>query len=243
MPHKDVYKIYGWMCYTRPMSTVYIVATPIGNLEDMTHRAVRTLQEVDIIYCEDTRTSRKLLDHYDITTRTESYHAHSSDARHESIIEHIRQGTTIALISDAGTPTISDPGVKLVAAIRKQLPDVRISPIPGASALMSALCVSGISSAHFTFLGFLPHKKGRQSIFEKVRDMDHTAVFYESPHRLMKTLASLRDTLPQERTVVIARELTKIYEEVVQGSAEYVYDHFDKNPESVRGEFVIMVSS
>lgn len=221
---------------------VYIIATPIGNLEDMTHRAIRILSEVDVIFCEDTRTSRKLLEHYGINTPTESYHAHSSDARHESIKERLRQGATIALISDAGTPTISDPGVRLIAELRGEFPDIQISPIPGPSALMSALSVSGISSSPFTFLGFLPHKKGRQTIFKKIQDSDHTIACYESPHRIMKTLSSLAEVIDGHRTVVIARELTKIHEQVVSGTSQEVYDFFDKNPEYVRGEFVIMIS-
>ncbi|MCD8495054.1 MAG: 16S rRNA (cytidine(1402)-2'-O)-methyltransferase [Candidatus Pacebacteria bacterium] len=224
------------------MSTLYIVATPIGNLEDITFRAVRILNEVDIILCEDTRTTKKLLEAHAISyKKLVSYHAHSQDARHQEILTWLKEGMNIALVSDAGTPTISDPGVKLVQLIYTELPDVTISPIPGASALMSALSMSGISSAQFVFYGFLPHKKGRAKIFQDMADQEHTCVCYESPHRLMKTLEAFTTYLPPEKTVVVVREITKIYEQAVRGSAQEVYTHFQNHPDTVRGECVIVV--
>lgn len=222
---------------------LYIVATPIGNLEDISARALRILREVDIIFCEDTRVTKKLCDRYEITTHLESYHAHSTQGKEDYIISLLGEGKTLALVSDAGTPTISDPGVKLVSAIREQLPQIAVSPIPGSSALMSALSMSGISSAQFTFLGFLPHKKGRQTLFQEIIESDRTMVFYESPHRLMKTLHSLVETLPEQRTVGVARELTKIHESFIAGSAGEVYHYFDTHPDEVRGECVVIISA
>jgi 16S rRNA (cytidine1402-2'-O)-methyltransferase len=222
---------------------LYIIATPIGNLEDISARAVRILREVDIIFCEDTRVTRKLLNHYDIDTPTKSYHAHSTDGKEDYIIELLQEGKSLALVSDAGTPTISDPGVKLVARVQESLPDVAISPIPGPSALMSALSVSGISSARFTFLGFLPHKKGRQTLFNEIAEADETMVFYESTHRLIKTLQALSEVLDEKRVVVVARELTKIYESVIKGSPVHVLAHFEDHPDQVKGECVIIVGA
>jgi 16S rRNA (cytidine1402-2'-O)-methyltransferase len=221
---------------------LYIIATPIGNLEDISARAVRILNEVDIIFCEDTRVTKKLLNKYEIDTPTKSYHAHSTDGKEDYIIELLREGKNIALVSDAGTPTISDPGVKLVARVQESLPDIMISPIPGPSALMSALSVSGVSSAQFVFLGFIPHKKGRQTLFQEIADSTRTMVFYESTHRLMKTLQSLSEALDEQRIVVVARELTKIYESVIKGSSKEVLAHFEANPDQVKGECVIIVA-
>jgi 16S rRNA (cytidine1402-2'-O)-methyltransferase len=221
--------------------SLYIVATPIGNLEDMSARAVRILREVDVILCEDTRVTGKLLQHYAIDAKTMSYHAHSNDNREDEIINMLREGKSLALVSDAGTPTISDPGVKLVARVRDEMPDVVVSPIPGPSALMSALSVSGVSSARFTFLGFLPHKKGRQTIFNEIAESKETMVFYESTHRIMKTLESLHTIIP-ERTIVIARELTKMYEQVKVGEVREVYEYFQNNTDKIRGEFVVIVA-
>jgi len=221
---------------------LYIVATPIGNLEDISARALRILGEVDVVLCEDTRVTKKLLDHYAITTKTISYHAHSDDNREQEIIEILKEGKNLALVSDAGTPTISDPGVKLVESVRKALPEAFISSLPGPSALMSALSVSGISSAQFVFLGFLPHKKGRETLFKEISESKRTVAFYESPHRIEKTLQKLSEILDAQRNIVIARELTKIYEEVVFGSPEYVYNYFREHSDKVRGEFVVIVS-
>lgn len=172
-----------------------------------------------------------------------SYHAQSSEAKEDEIVSLLREGKTLALVSDAGTPTISDPGVKLVARVRRDLPEVAVSPIPGPSALMSALSVSGISSAQFVFLGFLPHKKGRETLFQEILESKRTMAFYESPHRIMKTLERLAEVLPEKREVAIARELTKIYEQVVSGSTQEVLQYFTDNPDKVRGEFVVVVGS
>jgi 16S rRNA (cytidine1402-2'-O)-methyltransferase len=225
------------------MAKLYIVATPIGNLEDMTLRALRILKEVDVILCEDTRVTKKLLNHYEITTPTLSYHAHSKLSQVDKIFDLFRDGKDLALVSDAGTPTISDPGVLLVQQIREEFGDlVQILPIPGPSALTAALSISGISSAQFTFFGFLPHKKGRETIFKQLAEAKSASVFYESPHRILKTLDALRGHVVGNRKITIAREVTKLYEDVITGNAEEVYDYFFNNPEKVRGEFVVIVA-
>ncbi len=221
---------------------LYVVATPIGNLGDMTHRAIETLKSVNLVLCEDTRVTRHLLDHYSIGTGTMSYHAQSKLSKHEKIIEMLREGKSLALVSDAGTPTISDPGVMLIEMIKKELPEVKIIAVPGASALTAALSISGIPSPQFTFYGFLPHKKGRETIFKEIAVSDRTSVFYESPHRIEKTLESLAKHLPEAKKVVIAREITKVFEETVSGSANEVKGYFGRNPDKVRGEFVVIVS-
>lgn len=225
------------------MSTLYIVATPIGNLEDMTLRAIRILKEVDVIACEDTRTTKVLLNHYEIKTPTTSYHSHSTKGKEEHIIDLLKDGKDVALVSDAGTPAISDPGVLLVERVHNELGgDVKIVAVPGASALTSAYSISGISGNEFIFLGFLPHKKGRDTLFNEIKDSKRTIAFYESPHRIMKTLEELYSRLDEKRIVSVGRELTKQFEEVVRGSAEMVRDYFVKNEEKVRGEFVVIVS-
>ena len=224
------------------MSKLYIVATPIGNLEDITLRALRVLKEADMILCEDTRVTRKLLNHYDIKTPTRSYHAHSKLSQVEKIFELLRVEKNLALVSDAGTPTISDPGVLLLRQVREEFGDeVDIIVIPGPSALVSALSVSGITSAQFTFYGFLPHKKGRETIFKEIANSKRTSVFYESPHRIIKTLDSLGKYLKEDRKMAVARELTKIYEEVIRGSINEVHAYFTDNPDKVRGEFVVII--
>lgn len=225
------------------MGELYIVATPIGNLEDMTYRAVRMLGEVDMILCEDTRVTKKLLAKYDITTPTLSYHAQSGVAKAEKILALLEEGKRLALVSDAGTPTISDPGVLLVSQVREAFGDsVRIIPIPGASALTAALSASGISSAEFVFLGFLPHKKGRETLFKEIAGSKRTVVFYESPHRILKTLDSLESVLEgSDRRVVVARELTKLHEAFVSGTITEIKRRFNETPESVRGEFVVII--
>ncbi|MCE9643687.1 16S rRNA (cytidine(1402)-2'-O)-methyltransferase [Candidatus Parcubacteria bacterium] len=225
------------------MATLSVVATPIGNLEDVSPRALRILKEVDMILCEDTRLTRKLLSHYDIHTPTLSYHSNSDEAKEEKIVELLKEGKNLALVSDAGTPAISDPGAKLVAAIRTSLgAEVSIIAIPGPSALTAALSVSGLPSSDFLFLGFLPHKKGRNTLFAEIADSTRTVAFYESPHRLEKTLDALVEKLEPTRTLVVSREISKIYEEVVSDSPEKVRAYFLENPEKVRGEFVLMVS-
>ena len=223
------------------IGTLYIVATPIGNLEDITFRAIRILKEVNYILCEDTRTTQRLLDRYEIKTKTMSYHAHSTEAKESVIINMLKAGENLALVSDAGTPCISDPGVLLVSNVRKEFKEeAKIVPIPGPSALVSALSASGISSAEFKFLGFLPHKKGRETIFKEIAKSKIVIVFYESTHRILKTLASLNE-YSSDFNIMIARELTKQFEEFVEGTPREVLDYFEKNPEKQKGEFVVIV--
>lgn len=223
------------------IATLYVVGTPIGNLEDITYRAIRVLREVDYILCEDTRTTQILLNKYNIKTKTISYHCHSSESKESEIINLLKAGKNLALVSDAGTPCISDPGVLLVANVKKEFGDrVKISPIPGPSALISALSASGVSSAEFTFLGFLPHKKGREKIFKEIAESKKVIVFYESTHRVLKTLDSLNKHAPKHK-IVIAREMTKQFEEFIEGSAQDLISLFEKNPVHLKGEFVVIV--
>ncbi len=222
------------------MKTLYIIPTPIGNLEDISNRSLRILKEVDLILAEDTRTTGKLLKHFEIDTKTMSYHMHSDQGKIETIKE-LLQEKDIALVSDAGTPGISDPGSYLVGQIRKELPDVRVEGLPGPCAVTTALSASGLPADSFTFLGFVPHKKGRQTFFQNLSTYTHTVVFYESPHRILKTLTSLTESLSEDAHVVIARELTKMFEEYVHGTPQEVSDYFTNNPDKVRGEFVVMI--
>lgn len=217
------------------MGTLYSVATPIGNLADITLRALEILKSVKVILCEDTRHSKVLLQHYGITTALESYHQHSSPAKTKSIINRLQQGANMALVSDAGTPGISDPGSALVQAAVAA--GIQVVPIPGATALIAALQMAGVDTSRFLFLGFLPHKKGRQTMFKQITDAEYTTVFYESPHRLLKTLTSLKDCGKQ---VAVIRELTKVYEECVRGTAAEVYDNFAARPK-ILGECVVIV--
>lgn len=220
---------------------LYIVPTPIGNLEDMTLRAIRILKEVDLVLCENTSVTQRLFKEYGIETKTSVFYAQTGIKNIERIMEDLREGKKIALVSDAGTPTISDPGVLLVDRVRNELPEVSVIALPGASALSTALSASGISSSTFTFYGFLPHKKGRETLFRTILESDHTSVFYESVHRIEKTLLSLAEYLDETRIVVVARELTKVHEEVVRGTAKEVKDFFLENKDHVRGEFVVIV--
>lgn len=228
------------------MTTLYVVATPIGNLEDITLRALRVLKEVDLILCEDTRVTKRLLSKYEISTPTMSYHAQSKLAKVDKIMALLEAGKSLALVSDAGTPCISDPGSLLVSQIlelkgKGQLSHVQIVPIPGASAIVSALSAAGISVAEFTFLGFLPHKKGRETLFKEIADSSRVMAFYESPHRIEKTFESLEKFCGTTRGIIVARELTKIYEEITRGTVAEVHAHFTENPDRVRGEFVVIV--
>lgn len=221
---------------------LYVIATPIGNLEDITLRAIRVLKEVDLILAEDTRVTRKLLNHYDIKTPTESYHSKSKLSKVDKILNLLEEGKQLALVSDAGTPTISDPGVILVSKIKEKFgDDVSVIPIPGPSAVTAALSVSGVPASEFLFLGFLPHKKGREKLFKEIAESKRTVAFYESPHRILKTLQSLKDHLDQKQTVVIGRELTKIFEEIISGTPEELLNYFEKHKEKVKGEFVVIV--
>jgi len=220
---------------------LYIVATPIGNLEDITLRALRILKEVDVVLCEDTRVTGKLLHHYEIKADMISYHANSKLAKADKILDLLREGKELALVSDAGTPTISDPGVQLIELIKDQDIDAEVVPIPGVAALTAALSVSGFSGNQFTFFGFIPHKKGRQTLFQEMADNERISVSYESPHRIEKTLDALSEVLDESREVMIGRELTKMFEQIVRGSAQEVSEYFKNNPGKVKGEFVLLV--
>lgn len=224
------------------MATLYVIGTPIGNLEDITLRALRMLKEVDLILCEDTRVTKRLLSKYEIETPTMSYHAQSKLAKVDRIFSLLEEGKSLALVSDAGTPCISDPGMLLVSQVREKFGDeVAIVPIPGPSALVTALSVAGISVAEFTFLGFLPHKKGRETLFKEIAESSRVMAFYESPHRMGKLLQSLEKFCGTGRKIIVARELTKIYEEFVRGTVAEVRAHFAENLDRVRGEFVVIV--
>ncbi len=223
--------------------TLYIVATPIGNLEDMTLRSIRVLKEVDTILSEDTRTTKNLLNHYEIKTPLISYHSNATGGKHDFIVRELESGKNIALVSDAGTPGISDPGNLLVDIVRKEIPGVSIIPIPGASALTSALSVSGMKGNHTVFLGFLPQKKGRQTALTEIGKEvgEKTFVFFESTHRILKLLAELKKHLPSDAVLLLCRELTKKFEETLYGSPEELMAILDKNPQKVRGEFVVII--
>ncbi|MEN9647344.1 MAG: uroporphyrin-III C/tetrapyrrole (Corrin/Porphyrin) methyltransferase, rRNA [Candidatus Parcubacteria bacterium] len=229
------------------MGKLYVIATPIGNLEDMTIRAIRVLKEVDLVLCEDTRETGKLLKHFEIDKHSEdgksglmSYHAQSQLTKIEVIIDLLREGKQIALVSDAGTPTISDPGSLLVQKIRESLPECGVITVPGASALTAAFSISGITGGEFTFIGFLPHKKGRETLFKEMAAAERPYVFYESPHRILKALESLKEFAPAKK-VFVGRELTKMFEQSVAGTAEEVLEYFNQHEDKVRGEFVVIV--
>lgn len=238
------------------MSNFYIVATPIGNLGDITLRAIETLKSVDLILCEDTRVTKKLLDKYGINKPTMSFHAQSKLSKTDKIFELLEEGKDLALVSDAGTPTISDPGAMLIARIKERFVqgrslkepsqgpsfEIQVIPIPGPTALIAALSASGLTTHEFTFLGFLPHKKGRETLFKEIAQSERTMIFYESPHRILKTLESLEKFCPNKK-VCVARELTKIYEEFQTGTASELLTYYTQNPDKIRGEFVVLVSA
>ncbi len=222
------------------VGTLFVVATPIGNMEDITMRALRILSEVDYVLCEDTRVTGNLLKHYDIKTKLKRYDAHTSEKVHEEVVADIEAGKQIALVSDAGTPGVSDPGVFLVEKLR-EIGGIRIDAVPGASAVTAAFSIAGLAGNQFSFLGFVPQKKGRQTFFKELENYDHPVIFFESPHRIMKTLESLKETLPAEVKVIVAREITKLFEELVSGTGEEVLTYFIEHPDKVRGEYVVLV--
>lgn len=222
------------------MSLLSIVATPIGNLEDITLRALRTLKECNVVYTEDTRVISKLLARYEIQKPLQRLDAATERAKADDIIVRLEAGEHVAFVSDAGTPGISDPGTRLVAAVRARLPRAKIESIPGASALTAALSIAGIDTLSFTFLGFLPHKKGRQTALKKLAETEIPVVLYESPHRILKLLQELENLSVSK--VVIARELTKIHEEIISGTPTELLAHFVVRPDTVRGEFVVIVT-
>jgi 16S rRNA (cytidine1402-2'-O)-methyltransferase len=232
------------MLQGRDMGTLSVIATPIGNLGDITLRALETLRAADAIACEDTRVTAKLLARYDIQKPLLVYHAQSGKLATTRVLSMLGEGKHIALVTDAGTPGISDPGSALVAEVRERLSDsIRIESIPGPSALTAALSIAGVPTNEFTFLGFLPHKKGRQTLMKEIAAMDRTAVFYESPHRLEKALAELAAALDGSRKVTVMRELTKLFESSVSGAPEEMVEYFKTHAKEVRGEFVIIVSA
>ena len=218
---------------------LYLVATPIGNLEDITLRAVRVLKEVDQIACEDTRQTQKLLNHYGITTRTVSYHEHNEMTRAAELVKEMQEGASVALVTDAGMPGISDPGYRLISlAIRHHVPVV---PIPGASAFLAALVASGLPTDSFRFSGFLPAKRGeRRAVLEAIQTSPRTQVFYEAPHRIVEALSDVVEVLGQNRHVVIAREVTKLHEEFLRGRASEVLETL-KSRDGVKGEITLLI--
>jgi len=220
--------------------TLYLVGTPIGNLEDITLRALRTLKEVDLIACEDTRQTQKLLNHYSIEKRTVSYHEHNELERAAELIVHLEKGEDVAVVSDAGMPGVSDPGYRLVGlAVRHH---IRVVPIPGASAFLSALVASGLPTDSFRFGGFLPAKAGaRRTLLESSRTSPRTQIFYEAPHRLVETLQDVVDVIGPDRRVVVAREVTKLHEEFLRGPAAEVLNELKKRPE-VKGEITLLLA-
>ena len=219
------------------MSKLYLIPTPIGNLEDITLRALRILKEVNIVLAEDTRTSRKLFSHYDIDTNLAPFHMHNEHKVLQKWIDRIKSGETIALVSDAGTPAISDPGFLLVRECVKN--DIEVDCLPGATAFVPALVNSGLPSDKFVFEGFLPVKKGRQTRLKLLSVEERTIVFYESPHRIVKTLSLFCEYFGEDRKVSVSREISKMFEETKRGSAKEVMEYFEqKKP---KGEFVIIV--
>lgn len=217
---------------------LFLVPTPIGNLEDMTFRAIRVLKEVDLILAEDTRTSAPMLKHFGIDKKVYSHHQHNEHKATAEIIKFLSQGQNIALISDAGTPAISDPGFFLVREALKN--DIEVECLPGPTAFVPALVNSGLPSDQFVFEGFLPVKKGRQTRLKLLAQEERTMIFYESPHRLLKTLAEFAEYLGEERQASVSRELTKMYEETVRGSLTEIKSHFENNV--LKGEFVMCVA-
>ncbi len=237
------------------MAELYIVATPIGNLSDITQRALEVLQRADFILCEDTRVTKKLMSHYQIDTPAISYHQHSKLKKTDYIINLLKQGKSLALVTDAGTPGISDPGNKLIAEILKSAevrsPQTRVVPVPGPSALTAAASISGFPMDKFLFLGFPPHKKGRNKFFKEIAESKYPVIFFESPYRIIKSLRDLRRLTQMEKQInadmkiVVGRELTKKFETIYRGPIDKVIERIE-NPltgEKIKGEFVVVVEA
>ena len=222
------------------MGTLFIIATPIGNLKDITLRALETLKEVDVVLAEDTRVTKKLLVHYEIKTPLLSYHQHSKESVMEKAFQLLFEGKDLALVSDAGTPGICDPGNELIAFLLKRNSKIQIVPIPGASAITTLLSIAGIGTDKFLFLGYPPHKKGRKKFFEEVVASKHPVLFYESPHRIMKSLKEM-EALDPKLFLVVGRELTKQFETIYRGSSKEIQKKLEENP--IKGEFVLLVYS
>jgi 16S rRNA (cytidine1402-2'-O)-methyltransferase len=222
-----------------PGPALYLVGTPIGNLEDITLRAIRILKEVDVIACEDTRQTQKLLNHYGISTRSVSYHEHNEMTRAAELVKDLQEGASVALVTDAGMPGISDPGYRLISlAIRHQ---VKVVPIPGPSAFLAALVSSGLPTDSFRFSGFLPAKRGeRRAVLEAIKTSPRTQVFYETPHRVVEALSDLVEVLGKDRYVVVAREVTKLHEEFLRGRVGEVLETL-KARETVKGEITLLI--
>ena len=215
---------------------LYIVATPIGNLEDITLRAIRILKEVDYVFAEDTRVTKKLLNHLEIETTIYRYDEHTKQHQVENIVNLLKEGKNIALVTDAGTPCISDTGYEVVDAALKN--EIKVVPIPGVSAMTAAASVAGVSMRRFVFEGFLPKKKGRQTLLKSFADEKRTIMFFESPHRVVRTLKDIEEFIG-EREVVLIREITKIYEEIVRGTTKELIEKFENK--TLKGEYVIIV--
>lgn len=228
------------LTFVQQMSStrLYLVPTPIGNLQDITLRALETLKTVDTVLAEDTRTSGQLLKHYQISAKLQAYHQHNEHKTVEQLVQRMAAGETMALVSDAGTPAISDPGFLLVRECLRQ--GIAVESLPGATAFIPALVKSGLPSNRFTFEGFLPHKKGRQTALKALENEERTMVFYESPYRVLKTIGDFMSIFGEERAASVSREITKMYEETVNGTLQEIYHHFTtKDP---KGEFVIVVA-
>jgi len=227
------------------MSVLRIVATPIGNLEDITLRAIRVLKESSYILCEDTRVTKRLLDHYEIKTPTISFHQHSGEIKVERLISLLKEGRDLALVTDAGTPGISDPGSKLIGIVREEMGEqVLIESVPGVSALATAVSIAGPGFDRFLFLGFLPHKKGRQTMLKEIFASEYPAVVYESKHRVLKLMEELiimKEAQKTELKVSLARELTKMYESFYEGSPERMKEVLLSDPNCLKGEFVVLI--
>ena len=223
--------------HTKP-GTLFVVATPIGNLEDITYRAVRVLKEADLIACEDTRHTAKLLAHYGIDKPTVSYHEHNEAARAEELVAKLTAGLNVAQVSDAGMPGISDPGYRVIGLAIER--GIQVVPIPGASAVVTALAASGLPTDCFQFLGFLPAKSGqRRTMLETLRSAPHTTVVYEAPHRIVETMQDMVELLGTERPVVLARELTKVHEEFIRGNAAEVLQRVQEH--ELKGEITLVI--
>jgi len=219
---------------------LYLIPTPIGNLEDMTMRSIRVLKEVDVIFAEDTRTSGQLLKHLEISKPLFAHHAHNEHVGVAGVIKLLKEGKVVGLISDAGTPGISDPGFLLVKTCIEQ--GIEVETLPGATALIPALVNSGFPLDRFVFEGFLPHKKGRQTRWKTIAEEERTTVLYESPHRLQKALEQIIEFIGPDRQIMVARELSKMHEQMVRGTSTEVLLYFVKNPDKIRGEIVIVIA-
>lgn len=217
---------------------LYIVPTPIGNLEDITIRALRILKEVDLVLAEDTRQTLKLFQYYQIQKPLQSYHQHNEHKVFQNLVSELKSGKQIALVSDAGTPGISDPGFLIIRECVKE--GIAVDCLPGATAFVPALVKSGLPCDSFCFEGFLPEKKGRQTMLKKLAEEERTVVFYESPHRILKTIAQLIEFFGTDRQASISRELTKVFEETVNGSLQQILEHFTNG--TIKGEFVIVIA-